>query len=290
MEQIRNKLNRLQRLVPDGLLADAAWLTAMDYPSPLRSRYLERGWLERVARGLFRRPARRPGLEHVATPLHWQHVVVSLQMVMGSKQAVGGRTALELEGYGHYLPTGGAAREVHLYGDEPPPNWLRNLRLASPFVLHKAAALFPDEPVAKAMKACMAALAEGRGTDLDAAHGSFVWRQLGDSDWGCLMSTPERAAFELLDEVPLRETFGQADELMEGLVDLNPRRVRRLLLGCRSVKVKRLFLWFAERHAHAWFKRVDVEGVNLGKGKRQLALQGKLEPKYLITVPVGMDG
>ena len=50
-----------------------------------------------------------------------------------------------------------------------------------------------------------------------------------------------RAVFlELLDELPRRETFHQADMLMEGLPNLSPRRLQKLLPDCRSVKVKRL--------------------------------------------------
>lgn len=62
------------------------------------------------------------------------------------------------------------------------------------------------------------------------------------------LSTPERAVLELLDELPGFETFHQVDALMDGLTSLGPHRMSRLLRECRSVKVKRLFLWFAERH------------------------------------------
>ena len=66
--QKRKMLNRLQRLLPEGLLADAAWFTAEGYPSSLRSRYLSSGWLEPVTRGVFRRPLKTPGLEHMMVP------------------------------------------------------------------------------------------------------------------------------------------------------------------------------------------------------------------------------
>ena len=58
-----------------------------------------------------------------------------------------------------------------------------------------------------------------------------------------------------------------------------------LLAECRSVKVKRLFLWFAERHNHAWLKGLDREGIDLGRGKRMLVRGGKLDTKFNITVP-----
>jgi hypothetical protein len=103
------------------------------------------------------------------------------------------------------------------------------------------------------------------------------------------MSSPDRAILELLDEVPERETFHQADVLIEGLRNLSPRRVQALLVACRSVKVKRLFLWFAERHQHAWLKKLDRKDIDLGRGKRMLVRGGKLDSTYNITVPESID-
>ena len=94
---------------------------------------------------------------------------------------------------------------------------------------------------------------------------------------------------ELLDELPGGETFPQVDRLMEGLVGLGPKRTSRLLGECRSVKVKRRFPWFAERHGHPWLERLDRHGIDLGKGKRMLVRGGKLDPKYRITVPEDLD-
>ena len=105
------KLNRLQRLVPEGLLVNAAWLEARGYSRGLRSRYPASGWLEQPARGSYRRPGGK---------LLWQHVVVSLQGLLQIPVIVGGRTALELHGFSHYASSIGL-REVHLYGDKPPP-------------------------------------------------------------------------------------------------------------------------------------------------------------------------
>ena len=175
-------LNRLQRLLPEGLLADAAWFTRMGYSGSLRARYLASGWLESVAWGVYRRPAHRPGLE-ATTPLRWQHVVVSLQAVMESPVAVGGRTALELAGLAHYTSSG--LREVHLYGDRPVPGWLGRLPIETDFVFHNARRLFRDEPVAHALQALRAVL-QGGGTaagnrSMGACNGSFSAMATGHS-------------------------------------------------------------------------------------------------------------
>jgi hypothetical protein len=61
--------------------------------------------------------------------------------------------------------------------------------------------------------------------------------------------------------------------------------LQALLEACRSVKVKRLFLWAAESAGHEWFKRLAVDRLDLGKGKRSLYRGGRFDPRYRITVP-----
>jgi hypothetical protein len=122
------------------------------------------------------------------------------------------------------------------------------------------------------------------------ADDGLIRQPFGRYDWPLVMSSPERAILELLGEVPQRETFEQADALMAGLGNLSPRRLQKLLTECRSVKVKRLFFWAADRHNHAWLRKLDRSGIDLGRGKRMLARGGKLDPKYQITVPGNLDG
>jgi len=69
----------------------------------------------------------------------------------------------------------------------------------------------------------------------------------------------------------------------------SPRRLHSLLVARHNVKVKRLFLWFAERNQHAWLNKLDREGVDLGRGKRMLVKGGKLDPKFNIIVPESIN-
>ncbi len=281
-------LNRLQRLLPEGMLADAAWLTAAGYSSSLRSRYVASGWLQSVARGVFQRPLHRPGFDESTVPLSWQKVVISLQSLMECPVVVGGRTALEMSGFGHYASSSGP-REIHLYGDEAAPGWLHKLPVENAFVFHNARKLFRTEAIPQAIKRLRFLAADNDSRSTVDTYGSLTWTNFGDGEWPMVLSTPERAVLELLDEVPQKETFHQADMLIDGLVNLSPQRMTLLLQECRSVKVKRLFLWFAERHRHAWFERLDSRKIDLGSGKRMLVRGGRLDPKYLITVPGNLD-
>lgn len=102
-----SKLNRLQHDLPEGLVVDADWLESRGYSSALRSKYAAHGWLEQVVRGVYRRPAAtlsNPNKKDES--LRWQHVVISLQTVLERPFTVGGRTALELQGFAHYLGAG----------------------------------------------------------------------------------------------------------------------------------------------------------------------------------------
>lgn len=68
---------------------------------------------------------------------------------------------------------------------------------------------------------------------------------------------------------------------MEGLSNLSPRRLQKLLSDCHSVKVKRSFLFFADRHQHAWAKRIKKDDIDLGKEKRMLVKGSKLNTRRI---------
>ena len=100
-----------------------------------------------------------------------------------------------------------------------------------------------------------------------------------------VVSSPERAYLELLDELPKNDTFHTADVMMEGLVNISPRRIQALLEATKSIKVKRLFFFFADRHQHQWLARIKRDSIDMGAGKRMLVEGGKFDPVYQITVP-----
>ena len=268
----------MQRSLPEGLVASAAWLEKNGYSAPLRKKYVTRGWLDRVARGVYRRPT--PALAPEAGKgVPWESVVISLQKLMKADFVVGGRTALELQGFAHYLSTV-PQREVHLYGTGRRPGWVLKLNLESRFVFHNAKRLFPNDVVLDV---------DSEAND-PLLRSSYMHQRWGKWDWPIITSSPERAILELLDEVPNDETFHQADMLFEGLRNLSPRKLQPLLQACRSVKVKRLFLWFAERQQPPWLNMLDRAGIDLGRGKRMLVKGGKLDPTFNITVPEPLDG
>jgi len=275
------KLNRLQRDLPEGLVVDTTWLDAAGYPKSLRDKYLASGWLEHVSRSLYRRPS--PNLRNADGAMEWERVVLSLQNLMKYGVSVGGRTALELQGFAHYLSAQGP-REVHLYASEPLPGWLNTVPVNAAWVVHNQGRLF--DTAGRGLSSVSVSVKSGRHHSDDPILGSsFTALSWGHWNWPLTLSTPERAVLELLDELPNRESFDQVDALMGSLGTLSPRRLQRLLEACQSVKVKRLFFVFADRHSRRWLKQLDRSRINLGSGKRALTPGGYLHPAYEITVP-----
>lgn len=280
IEQKPSPLNRLERDLPEGLVVDAAWLDARGITSSLRAYYVKSGWLEQPVRSVYRRPR---------GTLRWQQVIISLQgPLLRTPLIVGGRTALELQGLAHYLSN--EIKTIHLFGPKPPPNWLQKLNLPQHFFFHKDGTLFRDEPITYGLGSLAWNLETGVGRDVSRLQGASVTEMAwGQWEWPLTLSRPERAVLEILGELPNRESFHLVDTIMQGAVNLSPRLLQKLLANCISVKVKRLFFFFADRHQHPWLKRLDKTTIDFGTGKRMLVKDGRLDPTYLITVPRDLD-
>ena len=243
----------IENALPEGLVVNRKWLKEEGFNRPLVDYYLRAGVIEPVVRGVYRRPG---------PPLKWEHVVYSLQ-VLGYDVHVGGRTALELQGLGHYLPVRGVQR-VFLYGIAKLPGWLKQYKAEYEFEIKKPR-LFDKTP-------------EKAITNVEFGH----W------DWPVRHAKPELALLQLMAEVKTKVDFEVADKIFEAALTLRPQLVEDLLIACRHVKSKRLFLWFAMRHNHSWLNKIDETLVDLGSGKRVVVKNGTLDKKYLVTVPKEM--
>jgi len=245
-----NKINQQLLAAPAGAVLTLAWLGERGISPNLAKYYASSGWLHRVGVGAFTVTSKRPD---------WLGAVFGLQQKAGSSIHPGGRTALELRGRGHFLSLGKAA--VYLFGaqGERMPSWFR--RLSLPNNVHYVASNF---------------LPSGAGLE-EYRAGSFT----------VLVSNEERAVLEFLYDLdPDEAGYEYAQLIFESLGTLRPALVQQLLESCSSVKVKRLFLHLADKHQHPWFKELDLGKISIGTGKRVLFQGGKLDKKYLITVPV----
>lgn len=244
-------------LIPYGQFVTRQWLLGQHVSVHSLDNALKSGKLESLARGVVMRPGVPPSRESV---------VASLNRLLPEPVYVGGESALAEAGLNHYLDF---SNRLHLYSPAQAPAWLFRLPLnVATIVWHGTARLWDSA----------ALLASGSIRDIPFAGGQ--WK----------LASPEQAFLEVLAELPHKVSFEHADNLMQGLTSLSPRRLDALLKACRHVQVKRLFFFFADRHPYAWRKELNPADYDLGSGKRSVVPGGKLDATWLITVPEAFHG
>jgi len=246
----------LDKLLPYGRIATKKCLLSQGMGRHSIDNALKSKKLKSLATGVYAR---------VGAPISWWDVVNSLQKISEQSIHVGGLTAIELQGFAHYL-TNSTTKIVHLYSKDKPPAWLWKVDCGVTFKWHGTKLLWSNE-----------------------ASNNLKSFTLG-IDVPVSIANPESAILELLISVPKTVSFDHANEIMQGMTSLSPKKLNVLLAQCKSIKVKRLFLWLAENQNYAWFNKLEVKNLDLGSGKRVIAKDGKLDKKYQITVPKHLYG
>ena len=72
---------------------------------------------------------------------------------------------------------------------------------------------------------------------------------------------------------------------MEQLATLRSEVVQHLRETTDNKRVKRIFLYMAEKAGHCCFEELKPQKINSGTGKLQLVTNGKFNAKYKITIP-----
>jgi hypothetical protein len=244
------KLNPLLTNWPTGVVYTTAWLNNLGIPPSLINKYRESNWVKTIGRGAIAR---------VGDNVDWKGGIWAIQNQLNLAIYPGAKTALELSGYGHFLPFNNQI--ITLFGQPSLklPLWFKeynkNLNLR-----YFTTNLFEKVP------------------DLGLTEKKL-------ENYSILISSPERAMMEVLYLVPKLQSFQESMLLMEGLNTLRPSLVQKLLENCKSIKVKRLFMFLAEYLSLPWLNSINITEIDLGSGKRLIVKGGKLDSKYQITVP-----
>lgn len=249
------KINRLIKGWPRGAVYTSGFLKKKGFSKQLINRYKISGWLESIGTGAY--------IPEGST-VEWSGGLYALQQQLHLPVHPGGKTALILKGYGHFVTQN--LKSVSLFA-------LPNIRIPTWFHNHDWGV-----DISIVSKNLFSGNPETTLTDYSAG------------DFTIKISSPERAALEMADLIPDRQTFEEAYLLMENLISLRHKIVQHLLENCHSIKAKRLFMFLAENQQHSWFKNISLHNVDLGEGKRSVIKGGRLDKKYLITVPAEYHG
>ncbi len=258
------RLKSLLDDLPQGFIADTAWIKARGIDSKSIHNYVEQGWLEKIIWGVYLRPLPTSAGEK---KLPWQIALLSMQHLMGYDVHLGGENALNFLSRGNFSVPG-EERQVHLYGNVP--SWIKRLPTTGEFILHKST-LFGDNS---------AGIADRHQISYKRDLAADVWQ------WPMRISLPERAVLEMIADLQANSDFAYVGLYFQSLRHhLRPELLMKLLKACRSIKVRRLFFAYADIYQYSWRKDLDTSQIDFGSGPRVLVPGGKLHPIYQISLP-----
>ena len=130
---------------------------------------------------------------------------------------------------------------------------------------------------------------EKYGDSYDLVKTSFLPPAVGLIDYENMnftvrISSIERAVLEMLYLTPSAHTLHESYQILELITVIKPELMMELLECCSSIKVKRLFLYMAERLDFPWFRRIGISKIDLGSGVREISKGGQYDKKYGIVI------
>ncbi len=241
-------LKTLFKILQPGCVVTADWLESHGISRNLLKYYLKSGWLESVGRSAYKKPGDK---------VEWQGALNSIQNQTQIKVHVGGLSALSLQGYSHYYRLSNESLHLFTPLQTKLPKWFISYNWGMELQHHLSSFLPPEKGL----------------------------KEQNVNQVSINISSPERAIMECLFLAPQKMDLVECYYLFEGLVNLKPKLINELLAKCKSVKVKRLFLYMAEKSGHQWFQFLKTNQIDIGKGNRMFAKNGVHVSKYLISIP-----
>ena len=242
-----NKINKLlSEGIPNGLYF-SEWLAANGYSPQLLQQYRNTGWLEMLNRGVYYRAGEQ---------LSAYAAVASCAKQTQNHLRLAAHSALELHGVMHFVPMG-KPRAMVTTDQRHKMQWLQSDLFDRDFHYFFTPQLPTEEPE--------------------------MW-----TDHGLQLpaSSQELAILECIYLAPKWYSYMDVFYLMEMLSTLRPKLVQTLLERTTSYRVKRVFLYMAEKAAYPWSKKLDLSRIDLGTGTMQLVEDGGAYiSKYKITIP-----
>ena len=244
----RTKINQLLHSQPYGAVFASSWLTSQGYSPELQKRYKNSNWLVSIGTGAVKRSGDEVRIDGG---------LYALQQQLKLSVHIGGPSALSRLGRSQYLELD--TNQIHIFGsaEENLPKWFKEYEWGLLVNYHASNFLPP----------------------------TLGMTELNSGNLSLMVSSPIRAILECLYLAPSEISYIECYELLEGMSNVRPATVQQLLETCTSVKVKRMFLFLAEKAGHSWVKHLIKEKINLGTGKRSLVKAGVYVSAYQITVP-----
>jgi hypothetical protein len=248
---VSGKLKSLLESALPRSVVTSAMLKELGISNGLAREYAKNGWLLRIGVGAFRRAHEQ---------VTWQAGLHALQSQLKYPVTLGAMSALAADGSAHYLRF--ARETIFLFSasNVSLPAWFKNYDWAAD-ICHTQTKLLPHDLGIR-----------------DKTLDGFTLRA----------SSPERAILECLHLAPKTIDLDECFQVMGGLLNLRPTLMQELLQACNSIKVKRLFLFMADKANLPVMKHLDQTAIELGSGNRSIVRDGAYDSRYQLVLPKGL--
>lgn len=244
--EFQSKLNQLLVLGKKNGLFFSDWLKKKGYSDQLIRKYRQSGWLSSLDKGVMYRTGDKLS------------AIVSLACYneqLEKEVRIAAHSALELFGFNHYVPMGKpilmVACSCSIF-----PKWMSKDCFDRTF---------------KVFSTKMIEIPQTSNINIEGVN--------------LLVSSPEQAFMECLLLAKDQYNYMDLYYIMEQLTSLRADVVQILLENIKNQRVKRIFLYMAEKAGHYWFDMLDINKINIGTSKLQLVKNGIYVNKYKITIP-----
>jgi hypothetical protein len=243
-----HKVNKILLEWRPGDIHGLGWLRDRGIDQRLAYSYFQSGILRKIGPGVFAR---------AGDEVNPYGAIRFLQEELNLKLHVSGKTALELHGHSHFI-SGAEKISLYLvsYESRRYPKWLGKLDAGFRLDFRKSN-LFARE--------------------------DFLKKHYEENFELCI-SSRELAILELIEMLDHSSSIKTTENYMQSLLTLRADVLQRALEECRSVKVKRVFLYIAEKIELPVFRMLKLDTISLGSGKRVVVKGGVLDKRYEITV------
>ncbi|MDC0980199.1 type IV toxin-antitoxin system AbiEi family antitoxin domain-containing protein [Bdellovibrionales bacterium] len=225
------------------------WFHSHQISNQLTHKYLTGGLIQKLGGGAYIKANEK---------LDWKAGIFAAQSELNLPVHVAGKSSFELQGVGHYLSLGKvptvlimARKKIRI------PVWLKQNDWGVDFQF-KTSHLF---------------------------DGDIGLETFKKSKFHLTLSSRERAIMEMIDVLDLSESFEPLEQYFMGLTNIRSDLTQQLLENCNSIKVKRVFLYMSTELELPVIKKINLDKIDQGKGKRLIVKNGVLNKVFNITVP-----
>ncbi len=244
-KHVRKKINTLLLEWQKGEIKTASYLNNNNYSAVLLNKYKKSHIISSIGKGAYKLYNDR---------VYWYSAINAIHFQLNKNLHLGSKTALNMFGITHFVEKDISTVVMYVKNDTVPKwflkyKWKIDIQISYKNIFSK----------------------------------NYL-KIINYKNYDIQVAVPEQAIMEMINDIIIKYTSKEIEQVFENLTMLRPKIIQDLLENCRSVKTKRVFLYFADKFNYKWNNKINRQKITLGYGKRQIVKNGRYIKKYNIVI------